>query len=44
MNAGAALYIGDKADSLAKGVILAEEILDSGDAYKAMERYIKASN
>lgn len=43
MNAGAALYIGGKADSIAKGVILAEELIDSGKAYNAMEKYIKAS-
>lgn len=44
MNAGAALYIGDKADSMADGIKLAAEIIDSGRAAKALERLIQISN
>ncbi|MCR4936591.1 MAG: anthranilate phosphoribosyltransferase [Lachnospiraceae bacterium] len=44
MNAGAALYIAGKADSLESGVKLAAEIIDSGKAYEAMERFVKESN
>jgi anthranilate phosphoribosyltransferase len=44
LNAGAALYIGDKAATLADGIKLAAELIDSGKAYEAMEAFIKASN
>lgn len=43
MNAGAALYIGKKAASLKEGVELAKELIDSGKAYEAMEKFIAAS-
>ncbi len=44
MNAGAALYIGDKADSMAGGIKLAEELIDSGKTLATLEAIIKASN
>ncbi len=43
MNAGAALYIGKKAQSLADGVKLAAELIDSGKALAAMESFIELS-
>lgn len=44
MNAGAALYIMDKAASIEEGVKMAQELIDSGKALKAMEKFISASN
>ena len=39
MNAGAALYIAEKAESLADGVKLAGEIIDSGKALEVLEEF-----
>lgn len=44
MNAGAALCIGDKADSIAEGIKLAAEIIDSGKALETLEKLIELSN
>ena len=44
LNAGAALYIAGKADDLASGVKLAEELIDSGAAVKKLEEFIEMSN
>ncbi len=44
INAGAALYIGEKADSIAEGIKLAEEIIDSGKATATLEKLIELSN
>ena len=44
MNAGAALYIGGKAESLAEGIRLAAELIDSGKATKTLEKLIAVSN
>ena len=44
MNAGAALYIGGKADSMKDGVGLAADILDSGRAIEVLEKFIEVSN
>ncbi len=44
MNAGAALYIGGKADSLNDGIKLAGEIIDSGKAYETLQKLIEISN
>jgi anthranilate phosphoribosyltransferase len=44
MNAGAALYVAGKADSLEAGVKLAEELIDSGAALATMNAYIEQSN
>ena len=44
MNAGAALYIASKAESMADGVKLAAELIDSGEAKKTLEKIIAISN
>ena len=44
MNAGAALYVGDKAESMAEGVKLAAELIDSGKALAALEKLAALSN
>ena len=44
LNAGAALYIGGKADSMSDGVALAAELIDSGKALQTLEMLIEASN
>ena len=44
LNAGAALYIGGKADSFADGIKLAAEIIDSGAALKKLEEFKAWSN
>ncbi len=44
MNAGAALYIGDKAKSMKEGIALAAELIDSGRALRTLERFIEVSN
>jgi anthranilate phosphoribosyltransferase len=40
-NAGAAIYVGGGADSLADGVAAAREAIDSGAACEAMDRYVE---
>ena len=44
MNAGAALYIGGKAESWAEGIKLAGELIDSGAANTVLDRFIEVSN
>ncbi len=44
MNAGAALYIGGKAETMAEGVALAGQLIDSGAALKVLEGLIEVSN
>lgn len=44
MNAAAALYIGEKAENIADGIRLAEDIIDSGKAMETLERLIELSN
>lgn len=44
MNAGAALYIGGKAESLKEGIELAAELIDSGKALKTLQSFIEVSN
>ncbi len=44
MNAGAALYIGGRAESMAEGVKLAAELIDSGKALRTLEKLIEASS
>ena len=44
LNAGAALYIGGKADSMKDGVALAAELIDSGKASAVLDRLVKISN
>ncbi|MDE6404354.1 MAG: anthranilate phosphoribosyltransferase [Lachnospiraceae bacterium] len=43
MNAGAALYVGGKAESMADGVSLAAEIIDSGKAAETLKKFIALS-
>ena len=44
MNAGAALYIGGKAESMKAGVELAAKLIDSGEAMRTLEKLIEVSN
>jgi anthranilate phosphoribosyltransferase len=44
INAGAAIYVAGRADSIAEGVIAAREALASGAAAAALERFIQTSN
>lgn len=44
LNAGAAIYLGGKAENILDGIRLAEEIIDSGKAKKKLEEFIKYSN
>ena len=44
MNAGAALYIGGKTDSMKDGIALAAEIIDSGKALETLNKLIEVSN
>ena len=44
MNAGAALYLAGKADSIASGVKLAADQIDSGKALETLENVIRESN
>lgn len=44
MNAGAALYIGGKAESFKEGIELAKELIDSGKAKATLEKMIEVSN
>ena len=44
LNAGAALYIGGKADSIKEGVSLAAKLIDTGKAQQTLEQLIAASN
>ena len=43
MNAGAAIYVGGLADSLADGARRAEEAIDTGAARTVLERYVELS-
>ena len=43
MNAGAAIYIGGKADSLADGIKKAAELIDSGKALEALDKFVELS-
>lgn len=44
MNAGAALYIADKAESIAAGIELAAKLIDTGAALELLERFKEYSN
>ena len=44
MNAGAALYVAKKADSLEDGVRMAERLIDSGKAMEKLDEFIRMSN
>ena len=44
LNAGAALYVGGKAESIDAGIRLAAELIDSGKALETLEQVIRVSN
>ena len=44
LNAGAALYIGGRAESMKDGVALAGELIDSGKALRTLEDFVDMSN
>ena len=44
LNAGAALYIAGKAETMADGVKMAEELIDSGAALKKLDEFIAETN
>ena len=44
INAGAALYIGGKAESVSDGIALAAQIIDSGKATETLNAFIEVSN
>jgi len=44
LNAGSALYIAKKADSIANGIKLAADLIDSGKAMETLEKIIAESN
>ena len=44
MNAGVALYIAGKAETLESGVRMAEQLIDSGAAQKKLDEFIEKSN
>ncbi len=44
LNAGAAIYVGGKADSFADGIKEAKRLIESGEALKKLEDIIKESN
>lgn len=44
MNAGAALYIGGKAETIKDGIALAAKIIDSGKALETLKKLVEISN
>lgn len=44
LNAGASLYIGGKAETVAEGIALAAQLIDSGKAAAVLEKFIEVSN
>ena len=44
MNAGAALYLGEKSESMKEGIALAAELIDSGKALETLNKLIEVSN
>ena len=44
MNAGAALYLGGKAESMRDGIVLAAELIDAGKALETLHKLIAVSN
>ena len=44
MNAGAALYIAGKAESIQQGINLAAELIDTGKALETLNNLIRFSN
>lgn len=44
MNAGAALYIAGKTDTIEEGVRMAESLIDDGSALQKLNEFITESN
>ena len=44
LNAGAALYLAERADSIADGIALADEQIASGSATRTLEAFVRESN
>ena len=44
LNAGAAIFIGGKADSMSDGIIKAAELIDNGKALAVLDKLIEESN
>ena len=44
LNAGAGLYLNGKAETMAEGVTLAADLIDSGKALETMNKFIEESN
>ena len=44
LNAGAALYIGGKAESMKEGIALAADLIDSGKTFETLNKLIEVSN
>ncbi|MBQ7521615.1 MAG: anthranilate phosphoribosyltransferase [Clostridia bacterium] len=44
LNTGASLYIGGKASSMKEGVVLAQQLIDSGKAMETLDKLIEVSN
>ena len=44
LNAGAALYIAGKADSIADGIKVAEDVIDSGKAAETLDAFVRLTN
>lgn len=44
LNAGATLYVGGLAETVADGISLAEKTIDSGKAMETLEKLVKISN
>ena len=43
MNAGAAIYIGGKAETMADGIQKAAELIDSGKALATLDKFVELS-
>ena len=43
MNAGAAIYIGGKAEAMADGIALAAELIDNGKALETLDKFVQSS-
>ncbi len=44
LNAGAAIYVGNKAKTLSEGMKLAADIIDNGSAYKKLNEFVEFTN
>ena len=44
LNAGFAMYVGGKSESIDQGISMAEEFIDNGSAQKKMKEYIEFTN